>query len=250
MYHTLTSSVLTDAAFSLIILVCQKPLSPHLLKCIAVSKVSPRNCLIAIYLAILTDTQARQHMPTIPGLKRWRQEDQGLKINLNYTGNVRPAWATVRLYQLEKRRHGDVLVCFLLCLNFSCDKNQWPKSTRERKAYFSLQLEVAIHHWEKSGQEFKTVYRGQELKQKPWRSAAGWVAPPGFVSLIFLYSPGLFDPELALPTIDRAFSWTCLRPVSLHSSSVESPSSQVILGYVKLTIEINWHGAGVGRWRS
>lgn len=142
-------------------------------------------------------------MPAIPGLKRWRQGDQGLKINLNYTGNVRPAWATVRLYQLEKRRLGDVLVCFLLCLNFSCDKNQWPKSTRERKAYFSLQLEVAIHHWEKSGQEFKTGYRGQERKQNPWRSAAGWVAPHGLFSLFFfLY----IQPRTIRPRIGTTYN--------------------------------------------
>lgn len=71
MYHILTSSVLTDASFFFIILVCQKFLYPHLLKCIAVSKVSLRNCLIAI-----SETQAWQHMPTISPFKRWRQGDQ------------------------------------------------------------------------------------------------------------------------------------------------------------------------------
>lgn len=137
LYHTLTSSVLTDAAFSLIILVCQKSLSPpHLLKCIAVSKISLRHCLIAIYLAILMDTQARQHMPTVPELKKWRQ-DQELEINLNYTGNLRPAWATVIIYQLEKR-HRDVLVCFLLCLIFLLWQKSMAKSNMWTKGLFQL----------------------------------------------------------------------------------------------------------------
>jgi hypothetical protein len=53
----------------------------------------------------------------------------------------------------------------------------------EEKGLFGLHFHNMNHHWRKSGQELK-LGRRQELMQRPWRGAAYWLAPHGFLSLL------------------------------------------------------------------
>lgn len=73
-----------------------------------------------------------------------------------------------------------------LCLLF-CFYDQ--KQLGDKRFYFCLQ--VIIHHWEKPRQELKAGSWKQELKQRPWSSAALLAGFPWLIQLSFLYSPGL-----------------------------------------------------------
>ena len=42
---------------------------------------------------------------------------------------------------------------------YSCDKTPWPKSTLGGKGRISLHIYIAVHHWRKSGQELKQVWK-------------------------------------------------------------------------------------------
>jgi len=55
------------------------------------------------------------------------------------------------------------------------------------KGLFSLHFHIAVHHQRKSGLELKQV-RKQELKQRPWKGAAYWLAPLA-CSACFLIEP-------------------------------------------------------------
>jgi hypothetical protein len=69
------------------------------------------------------------------------------------------------------------------------------KATLGGKGFFSLCFYITDHHQKKSGQELK---QGgdleQELMQSPWRVAAYWLAPHGFLSL-FSYRTEVYQPR-------------------------------------------------------
>lgn len=54
----------------------------------------------------------------------------------------------------------------------------------KERIYFILHVWITIHHEEKSGQELKAETQRQELKQRPWRSAAPWLPPRGLLGLL------------------------------------------------------------------
>ena len=64
----------------------------------------------------------------------------------------------------------------------------WPWSTMTksgRKGFIWLNFHIIVHHWKKSGQEFKQGRNLEaELMQSPWRGAAFWLAPHGLLSLL------------------------------------------------------------------
>ena len=55
-------------------------------------------------------------------------------------------------------------------------------------ANFILHLHITIHHPREIRAGTQEGTWRQELKQRPWRSAAYWLAPPGLLSLLS-YTP-------------------------------------------------------------
>lgn len=99
-----------------------------------------------------------------------------------------------------------------------------------------LHFQVTLHYRGKSEQELQ-----QDLKQKPWSITAYWPDPHGYCSVTFLYNPGppaqgLHHPhQPAIKTVPHM----TISLSDLDNPSIESPSSLVTLGCVKLTIRTN-----------
>ena len=64
--------------------------------------------------------------------------------------------------------------------------NTMVKATWGERGLFGSQ--VMLHHWRKSGQEFKAGACRPELKQRPWGSTAYWLVLSGLLSLL-VYVP-------------------------------------------------------------
>lgn len=65
---------------------------------------------------------------------------------------------------------------------------------------FSYNFNAILHHWWKQEQELKAVTCKQELKQKPWMTAAFWCLPYGLLNLLS-HTTRTTCPGMASPTV-------------------------------------------------
>ena len=88
---------------------------------------------------------------------------------------------------------------------YCCDKYHSQTQVGERRVYFIL--ERMVHSTGSQGRKLKAGTWRQELKLRPWMTAAYWFAPPGLLSLLS-YAHRATCPGMTPPTV----VWVILHP--------------------------------------
>jgi hypothetical protein len=68
--------------------------------------------------------------------------------------------------------------CVLVRVTIAAVKHHDQEASWGGKGLFSLHFKIIVYHW--SGTHRAGTWR-QELKQRPWRGAAYWLAQPAFL---------------------------------------------------------------------
>jgi hypothetical protein len=120
---------------------------------------------------------------------------------------------------------------------YSCTNIMTKDQVGEERVYSSYNIQIAVHHQRKSGLEHMQG-RKQELMQRPWRDVTSLLPLVCLACFLIepkMSSPGMAQPQWALPPLITNWENALQLDLMKVISSREAPFSVIAPGWVKLT---------------